>query len=476
MTNFQIFLLVYGIISVITFVMYLYFEIKEHKKEAKKWTISDYLWLLVILIFGPTAYVIIPLIKVYDGYKYLKKIKKAGGWKAYLHKREVEQKEEEEVKQMSKAYKSGAIKRSELPRTLDGIYKFELKDEKWISDGPYLLYVETEYNKALNDFFMHHDIDLSNQKVTEVYKPEGVILRWVYLPKILELMESQDTLNYLMPSQAHHLSSFDGKTITVEFLSKLLVYPKDISKISQGLFLVAPQYMIGKYGQRVRFASYYPIKEGDEAFIQAQIKSIAVEYYCHILGGVPKIAEYEEDDTNADATYDDMLQDPVVQNLLDEVKERIDQLRKCGLTSSLVMSILEKEQPLSKLVITKDYRILLPDYHDMEIKMEPLVKAVFLLFLKHPEGIMFKELPDYRKELVKIYVNLKPNGMNDRVRKSIEDVTNPMLNSINEKCARIRGAFVSQFDDSIAKNYYITGLRAEPKLITLSRDLVEWEK
>ena len=25
---------------------------------------------------------------------------------------------------------------------------------------------------------------------------------------------------------------------------------------------------------------------------------------------------------------------------------------------------------------------------------------------------------------------------------SIEDVTNPMLNSINEKCARIRGAFV----------------------------------
>ena len=39
----------------------------------------------------------------------------------------------------------------------------------------------------------------------------------------------------------------------------------------------------------------------------------------------------------------------------------------------------------------------------MEIKMEPLVKAVYLLFLKHPEGIVFKCLPDYRKELAELY-------------------------------------------------------------------------
>lgn len=44
---------------------------------------------------------------------------------------------------------------------------------------------------------------------------------------------------------------------------------------------------------------------------------------------------------------------------------------------------------LSKLVVTKDLRIFLPDYENMEITMEPLVKAVFLLFLKRPEGIMF---------------------------------------------------------------------------------------
>ena len=90
---------------------------------------------------------------------------------------------------------------------------------------------------------------------------------------------------------------------------------------------------------------------------------------------------------------------------------------------------------LSRLVITKDNRIILPDYNDIEVKMEPLVKAVYFLFLKHPKGIVFKKLADYRTELLEIYKVLKPMGLNKRTIQSIEDVTNPLLNSINEKCA-----------------------------------------
>ena len=130
---------------------------------------------------------------------------------------------------------------------------------------------------------------------------------------------------------------------------------------------------------------------------------------------------------------------------------------------------------LSRLAITKEKRIILPEYNDIEIKMEPLVKAVFFLFLKHPEGIIFKHLPDYRQELIDIYKDLRPLGLSKRTLKSIEDVTNPLLNSINEKCARIRAAFVNQFDEHLAKNYFVTGERGMPKKITLPRDLVVWE-
>lgn len=110
-----------------------------------------------------------------------------------------------------------------------------------------------------------------------------------------------------------------------------------------------------------------------------------------------------------------------------------------------------------------------------EVHMEPLVKAVYLLFLKHPEGILFKHLPDYREELTGIYAKLRPLGMSEKAIQSIEDMTNPLLNSINEKCARIRSAFVGQFDDRMAKHYYIDGPRGEAKKIALPRDLIVWE-
>lgn len=59
--------------------------------------------------------------------------------------------------------------------------------------------------------------------------------------------------------------------------------------------------------------------------------------------------------------------------------------------------------------------------------------------------------------------------------RSIEDVTNPFLNSINEKCARIRKTFLDILDEHVAEQYYIQGARGEAKKITLPRDLVVWE-
>lgn len=129
---------------------------------------------------------------------------------------------------------------------------------------------------------------------------------------------------------------------------------------------------------------------------------------------------------------------------------------------------------LSRLSIAKDGTILLADYQK-EIKMEPIVKAVYLLFLNHPEGIAFKCLPDYRKELTDLYQKIKPFGLTERAIRSIEDVTNPLLNSINEKCSRIRAAFLPEVDSSLLEQYIITGKSGEVKKITLPRALVVWE-
>lgn len=160
--------------------------------------------------------------------------------------------------------------------------------------------------------------------------------------------------------------------------------------------------------------------------------------------------------------------------LVEEVKERILKLKEYGMSEKELVALIETEQPLMKLTVSRDYRLFLGEQW-VEVRMEPLVKAVYLLFLRHPEGIIFKSLPDYRQELTKLYLEVRPWGLTDRVLQSIEDVTNPMLNSINEKCARIKKAFVGILGSEMAKQYYIKGNRGEPKSIALSRDLVVWE-
>lgn len=150
------------------------------------------------------------------------------------------------------------------------------------------------------------------------------------------------------------------------------------------------------------------------------------------------------------------------------------------LSSAKVFCSSVPEKQLSRLVITEKYDIILPDYHDMQIKMEPLIKAVFILFLRHEEGIVFKNLSDYREELHTIYLDIcakqeSPVHLSaEKIRQSIDALTNPLSNSINEKCARVRAAFVSQFDESLAKYYYIDGKRGEAKKIILDRKLLEW--
>ena len=160
--------------------------------------------------------------------------------------------------------------------------------------------------------------------------------------------------------------------------------------------------------------------------------------------------------------------------LFDEVKERIQKLRDSGISESQIASLFYCERPLLSLTINKNYRIFLGD-NRIEVHMEPLIKAVYLLFLAHPEGIPFKHLPDYREELTEIYVKLKPYGLSAKAIQSIEDVTNPLLNSINEKCARIRKVLLSLFDDNTAEYYYIKGKRGSAKVITLPRELIIWE-
>ena len=163
------------------------------------------------------------------------------------------------------------------------------------------------------------------------------------------------------------------------------------------------------------------------------------------------------------------------------VKELVDSGRNDLLLRAIGVPVLEElrieaaKARLSRLLITKDYRFLLVDYGNKEVMLNPVHKAVYLLFLNHPEGIEFKHLRDYRDELEGYYMATARLMDKRTISESVDMLVDPLNNSINEKCARIRSAFVKEFNERLAINYYITGERGMPKKIYLPRELVIWE-
>ena len=138
---------------------------------------------------------------------------------------------------------------------------------------------------------------------------------------------------------------------------------------------------------------------------------------------------------------------------------------------------------LSRLVITEDYRFILADYNNKEVELQPVHKAVYLLFLNHPEGIEFKRLADYREELLGLYMKTARWMDKEKIEESVDKLVNPLDNAINEKCSRIKKVFLELMDEYRASYYIISGHTQKHiagrvwyerlKVITLPRELVE---
>ena len=101
------------------------------------------------------------------------------------------------------------------------------------------------------------------------------------------------------------------------------------------------------------------------------------------------------------------------------------------------------------------------------------VKAVYLLYLKHPEGIALRDISDHRADLENIYSMVMPGRNEEKAREAIDNLLDPMSNTLNEYISKIKRCFkLCIIDDQLASNYIITGKRGEPYRITLAPSLI----
>ena len=167
----------------------------------------------------------------------------------------------------------------------------------------------------------------------------------------------------------------------------------------------------------------------------------------------------------------DLEPDEQTKAILAEI-ERLQ--RKYGITIEELEAVIAFRVKLSRLRITEKKAIVLEDFDHREVKMDTLTKAVFLLYLKHPEGIRYKELSDYQQELEEIYSSITGREDLDSIRKSVSDLCDPLNNSINEKVSKVKKAFKDVVNEHTARFYYIDGKKGTAKRIALDRSLVLW--
>ncbi len=170
----------------------------------------------------------------------------------------------------------------------------------------------------------------------------------------------------------------------------------------------------------------------------------------------------------------------VVLNLLVHILEHVK--KGSPVMAGEIEHLLRKQmessnRPLSILQLKTthggfDYKIILPDY-DLEIKMPKLPKALYLLFLRHPEGIFLHDLPDYRIELLEIYRKIASISDQKVLNDNIERLVTMTDNSVHVNCARIKRAFMAKIDERLARHYYVWGNRGERKKVDLPPELIQ---
>ena len=330
-------------------------------------------------------------------------------------------------------------------------------------DQRQVIYVEPAYNTAINRY-----IQTNYEAICRKFESRGY--EFCYLPYKTNELADAAVINYFAP---YHTEA-QAVTMQSSQLLQFMARPENRPKIPASLWYCnrhsrSDQSKTGEISYQGVSIEDWPYAATEDFSVMLDVIEAAPQRSFDDIRFCIKSQGYEEiRDADSSFSYDST-------RLLREVEERIQLLKQRGVNMYILEQMIREPQQISRLVITKEFRLLLPDYHDMEIRMTPLVKAVYLLFLRHPEGIIFKHLVDYREELMAIYQQLKGTTDVASLQRSIDDVTDPTKNSINEKCARIREAFVSQFDERLAEHYIVTGERNTPKRIKLSPNLLVWE-
>lgn len=169
----------------------------------------------------------------------------------------------------------------------------------------------------------------------------------------------------------------------------------------------------------------------------------------------------------------------------ESIKTNLEKLRESGeliLIAPQLYKLLENNiqgirfDDVAPITVTRDFKILINNNKNLEIKLSHLTKTIFIFFLVSKEDIHIKELIHHEKMLLSIYKHVSNQLSHDRMKESIKELINPSNDAIYTHFSRIKTEIQNHFEVYIAKQYFISGGKGEPKKISLPKEKIKFEQ
>lgn len=134
------------------------------------------------------------------------------------------------------------------------------------------------------------------------------------------------------------------------------------------------------------------------------------------------------------------------------------------------------------------HKMYLTDLGDLQVNLNPKERALYLVFINHPEGISRRDLVDYKIELLAYYDffcrkwdkladKFDENNKSERdnkIEESLNLLTHPHEDNFMQVLSRIRRKFIDTVGEDQSKTYSIESYDGKYKIL-LDRELVSYD-
>lgn len=132
---------------------------------------------------------------------------------------------------------------------------------------------------------------------------------------------------------------------------------------------------------------------------------------------------------------------------------------------NILRRIIIRHSISSRVVITSDYRIILEEFGGRELRLKALPKALYLFYMKHPEGVKRYELYLYMPEIAYIYFKVRTRKVADPLATIRNMVAGQQLDN---NLTSIRDAFQKAYDLESHSRYSLEPDSKAGRLIVIS--------